>query len=492
MEIFWIWISVATLLASYVFLNKTVRRLNEWYYNLKLGKKLCLPPGDMGWPFIGNLIPFVKDLCSGHLDSFINNLVSKYGRTGIYKTHLFGKPSIIVCTPEMCRQVLTDEENFKSSYPKSFVELYASKFFSDDVSNTEHKRLRRLIIAPITGHNVLATYIERIEEIVINLLEELSSMKHPVVLFKELEKVPLEVIIHIVMGTHNPSTIAKLKDLFIELLNCNPLFCVAINFPGFAFHKALKVRKKLFKLILSAVDEKRLMIKNGQIEDKKYIIDILLEAKGENGEKFEDKDIADVLIMFLSAGHESTAISLMWSVMYLTQHPDVLTKAKEEQEEIVKARPSSQKHLSHKEIKQMVYLSQVIDEMLRRNSFAFTVFRESTVDININGYMIPKGWKILVWLRAIHMNPEYYPNPEEFNPSRWDNYNPKLGTFLPFGVGSKLCPGKDLSRLELSIFLHYFLLHYKLEEINPECPVPEFLYSCPKNLAKVVKVSMVK
>nr|KYP36032.1 Ent-kaurenoic acid oxidase 2 [Cajanus cajan] len=72
------------------------------------------------------------------------------------------------------------------------------------------------------------------------------------------------------------------------------------------------------------------------------------------------------------------------------------------------------------------------------------------------------GWKVLVWSRAIHMNPEYYPNPKEFNPSRWDDYNAKAGTFLPFGAGSRLCPGKDISNLQTSVFLHYFLLNYRL------------------------------
>nr|KYP36033.1 Ent-kaurenoic acid oxidase 1 [Cajanus cajan] len=71
--------SVATLLASYVLVNKFVRRLNGWYYDLKVGnKKTLLPPGDMGWPLIGNIIPFIKDLSSGQLDSFINKLVSKF------------------------------------------------------------------------------------------------------------------------------------------------------------------------------------------------------------------------------------------------------------------------------------------------------------------------------------------------------------------------------------------------------------------------------
>ncbi|CAJ1949503.1 unnamed protein product, partial [Sphenostylis stenocarpa] len=55
----------------------SMKRLNGWYYDLRLGNKHhLLPPGDMGWPLIGNLFPFIKHFLSAHPDSFINNLVS--------------------------------------------------------------------------------------------------------------------------------------------------------------------------------------------------------------------------------------------------------------------------------------------------------------------------------------------------------------------------------------------------------------------------------
>ncbi|XP_061362725.1 beta-amyrin 11-oxidase-like [Gastrolobium bilobum] len=489
MELHWVLMSAITILGSYLFVKKFVRRLNGWYYDLKLrNKQYPLPPGDMGWPLIGNLLAFFEAFKSGHPNSFINNLVSKYGGTGIYKTHLFGNPSIIVCEPEMCWRVLTDDENFKIGYPKSMLKLLASKPLGD-VSSAQHRRFRRLVTAPIVGHHTLEMYIERIEDIVIHTLEELSSVKHPVEFLKEMKKVSFKVIIHIFMSTENQNVNIKIGDLFNDMHN--GLFSLPINAPGFAFHQALKARKKLVQIVQSVVEERRLMIKNGQRGDKKDLIDILLQTNGENGRKLEDEDITDLLVAFLFAGHESTATGMMWSIIYLTQHPDILKKAKEEQEEIMKTRPPSQKKLSLEEIKQMAFLSQIIDETLRRTNIVFSTFRAATSDVNVNGYIIPKGWRVLNWASTIHMDPKYYPNPEEFNPSRWDDYNAKAGTFLPFGAGSRLCPGRDLVKLEISIFLHYFLLNYKLERINPECPItnwpgPKHIDNC---LAKVIKVS---
>ncbi|XP_057450445.1 beta-amyrin 11-oxidase-like [Lotus japonicus] len=493
MELHWAWVSTATLATCYVFVAIFLRRLNGWYYDydVKLTKKqLPLPPGDMGWPLIGNLISFIKDFSSGHPDSFINNLHLKYGRTGIYKNHLFGNPSIIICEPEMCRKVLTDDENFKLGYPKSIKELARCRPMTD-VSRAEHRHFRRLITAPIIGHKALAMYLERIEDIVTNSLEELSSMKHPVELLKEMKKVSFKAIVHIFMGSsNNQHVIENIGTSFTDLYN--GMFSIPFEVPGFAFHKALKARAKLAKIVQPVVDERRLMARNGAEGNNKDLIDILLEVNDEeNGQKLKDEDIIDILIGFLFAGHESSATALMWSIVYLTQHPDILKKAKEEQEEIMKTRVPSQNRLSLNEIKQMVYLSHVIDETLRCANIAFSTFREAINDMNINGYIIPKGWRVLIWARAIHMDPKYYPNPDEFNPSRWDDYNAKAGTFLPLGAGSRLCPGSDLAKLEISVFLHYFLLNYKLELINPECPVTCLPSSKPIDncLAKVIKVS---
>ncbi|XVF41649.1 hypothetical protein PTKIN_Ptkin01aG0297100 [Pterospermum kingtungense] len=51
------------------------------------------------------------------------------------------------------------------------------------------------------------------------------------------------------------------------------------------------------------------------------------------------------------------------------------------------------------------------------------------------------------------------------------NHTPKPGSFIPFGAGSRRCPGVDLTKLEISIFIHYFLLNYRLERINPNCRI---------------------
>jgi ent-kaurenoic acid hydroxylase len=58
------------------------------------------------------------------------------------------------------------------------------------------------------------------------------------------------------------------------------------------------------------------------------MIDMLMEAEDEDGKKLEDEDIVDVLLLSLSVGSDSSAITTLWAIVHLTEHPKVLQKAK--------------------------------------------------------------------------------------------------------------------------------------------------------------------
>lgn len=159
----------------------------------------------------------------------------------MYRTHLLGCPSIIVCTPETCRKVLTDEEQLKLGYPASTMALTGKRSFHG-ISMAEHKRLRRLITSPINGHEELSAYVVLIEGLAVKLLEELSSMNRPCQFLTELRKFAFEVITTIFVASDGDHVdLGLFENLYTDLNR--GMKSLAINLPGFAFHKALKVPK---------------------------------------------------------------------------------------------------------------------------------------------------------------------------------------------------------------------------------------------------------
>eukprot|EP00268_Persea_americana_P069074 TRINITY_DN9743_c0_g4_i1.p1 TRINITY_DN9743_c0_g4~~TRINITY_DN9743_c0_g4_i1.p1 ORF type:complete len:405 (+),score=66.76 TRINITY_DN9743_c0_g4_i1:107-1321(+) len=379
---------------------------------------------------------------------------------------MFGSPTIMVTTPETCKQVLMDDDNFKPGWPIATLKLIGRKSFVA-LSHEEHRWIRKLTAAPVNGHEALSVYLEYIEGAVLSALEKWSGMGE-IHFLTELRKLTFRIITYIFLSSEGDPVMEALEKEYTDL-NYG-IRAMAINLPGFAYYRALKARKKLVAILQSVLTERRESRARNARKAKKDMMDSLIEVEDENGRKFTDEEIIDLLIMYLNAGHESSGHITMWATVLLQENPEFFAKAKAEQEKIIKNRPPSQKGLLFKEVRQMDFLSKVVDETLRVINFSSMVFREATSDVNINGYTIPKGWKVQVWFRSVHMDPEVYPDPKEFNPDRWDVYTPRAGAFIPFGAGSRLCPGNDLAKMEISIFLHYFLLGYKLKLSNPKCP----------------------
>ncbi|XP_071736063.1 ent-kaurenoic acid oxidase 1-like [Rutidosis leptorrhynchoides] len=470
-------------------LKWALKSINVWFIERKLGTKTrkYLPPGDFGWPFIGNMWSFLRAYKSTDPDSFIDNFVRRFGSSGIYKSFMFGNPSIIVTVPEACRKVLFDDDAFKPGWPISTHELIGKKSFVA-ISYEDHKRLRKLTASPVNGHEALSLYMNYIEANVVASLEKWSKMGK-IEFLTQLRKLTFRIIMHIFLSSESEDVMEALEKEY-TVLNYG-VRALAINYPGFVYHKALKARKRLVAILQGAVTKRRNQRELSKSTTKMDMLDALLDTADDNGKKLDDEEIIDTLVMYLNAGHESSGHITMWATVLLQSHPEFLRIAKEEQERIVKNMPPGQKGLTLKEFRQMEYLSKVIDETLRLVTFSLMTFREAKKDVEIKGYIIPKGWKVLVWFRSVHHSPEVYPQPKVFNPSRWDDLVPKPGTFLPFGAGSRLCPGNDLAKLEIAIFLHHFLLHYQLERENPECPIMYLPHSRPKDncLGRVIKVS---
>ncbi|XP_055836361.1 beta-amyrin 11-oxidase-like [Solanum dulcamara] len=444
-----------------------LRRANGWYYSIKFcSMKYNIPPGDMGWPYVGNTLSYFKSSISGDPNSFLSYFVTRFGPGGMYRGYIFGKPTIIVTKREITRKILMEEEYLDRGLPD-----YMKKLIGLTTSIEEDKHFRRLT-APVKSHGLLSDYFDYIDRNVRTTLEKYAATEEPVKFLSTMNKLTFEVFMRILLGGE---VNRELFDEMFEEITCliSGVHNLPINLPGFPYHKALKARRKLAEIFRQILEERRkhMIAKDCKEMPKSNIIDMLLSDI--NQDDYEDKRLSDdkiieVLVLFGFAGFEPVALMATKAIMNLEKHPHFLEKAKEEQEDIVKRRSSSNVGLSFDEIKQMTYLSQVITETLRLATDQTIFLRNTNTTYNINGYTIPKGWKFFAVVWSVHMDPEIYVQPKEFNPSRWDDMNTKPGYFLPFSMGPKACPGSNLAKLQISVILHYFLLYYRIEQANPE------------------------
>ncbi|KAF5946513.1 hypothetical protein HYC85_016741 [Camellia sinensis] len=465
-----------------------LRSVNWWLYEAKLGeKRYSLPPGDMGWPFIGVMWSFLRAFKSNDPDSFISSFVTRFGRTGLYKAVMFGNPSIIVTTPETCKRVLTDDEYFKPGWPTSTIELVGKKSFIGDITFEEHKRLRKLTAAPVNGHESLSIYMRYIEENVKSNLEGWSGMGQIEFLTK-LRKLTFRIITYIFLSAESELVI---EDMEREYTAFNyGVRAMAINLPGFAYHKALKARKKLVAILQSVVQKRRQRRKNDPPTSKKDMMDALLDVKDENGKSLDDEEIIDILIMYLNAGHESSGHVTMWATLLLQDHQEMFQRAKAEQEAIVKNMPPTQKWLTLNEYRQMEYLSKVIDETLRVVSFSLMVFREAkamsiyVVSLYIIVILFPRDGKFWFGLGVCT-------STLKSTLTRWDLL-PKQELFFLLEQEAGCALEMILRSLKLLFFYTiFFLIMSEFERLNPGCPIMHLPHPRPVDncLGRIRRVS---
>lgn len=143
-------------------------------------------------------------------------------------------------------------------------------------------------------------------------------------------------------------------------------------------------------------------------------------------------------------------------------------------------RSKQERYLSWEDTKNMPLTSRVIQETLRAASVLSFTFREAVEDVEFNGYLIPKGWKVTPLFRNIHHSPDHFLNPDKFDPSKFE-FTPKANTFMPFGMGTHSCPGNELAKLEILVLTHHLTTKYRWSMVGPENGIQYDPFALPQN-----------
>ncbi|KAM3834581.1 cytochrome P450 2J5-like [Vipera latastei] len=214
-------------------------------------------------------------------------------------------------------------------------------------------------------------------------------------------------------------------------------------------------------------------------EPQDFIDHYLLQmekSRNDPNSTYNEDNLAQCIVDFFGAGTETNLATLMWALLLLTNHPDIQEKVQKEIEEAF----SSSASISYQDRKKLPYTNAVIHEIQRvKYALLFGAARQSTKDVMMKGYHIPKGTKILPDLRSVLLDPEQWETPEEFNPNHFLDKDGKFierEEFLSFGIGERACVGEQLARIEIFIFLTSLLRAFSfrlpegVKELN-EAPI---------------------
>ncbi|KAF2294796.1 hypothetical protein GH714_018870 [Hevea brasiliensis] len=375
----------------------------------------------------------------------------------------------MISSPEAARFVLVTRAHlFKPTFPASKERMLGKQaiFFHQ---GDYHAQLRRLVLRAFVPESIknIVSDIESIAK------DSLKSWEGRIVnTFQEMKTFTFKVALLSIFGKEESLYREDLKRCYYILekgYNSMP-----INLPGTLFNKSMKARKELSQILAKILSSRR--------EMNLHQNDLLGSFMGDR-EGLTDEQIADNIIGVIFAARDTTASVLTWILKYLGENPGVLQAVIEEQEDIAASKENcgEEKLLSWADTKKMPITSRVIQETLRVASILSFTFREAVEDVEFKvRYLIPKGWKVLPLFRNIHHNPEIFPDPEKFDPTRFE-VAPKPNTFMPFGNGTHSCPGNELAKLEILVLLHHLTTKYRWSMVGSDNGIQYGPFALPQN-----------
>ncbi|WZZ68921.1 hypothetical protein YC2023_080291 [Brassica napus] len=393
-----------------------------------------LPPGSRGWPLIGDTIAWLNAVSGSHPSSFVEKQVKRYGR--IFSCSLFGKWAVVSADPAFNRFIMQNEGKlFQSSYPKSFRDLVGK----DGIITVHGEQQRRL-------HSI-ASSMMRQDQLKTHFLEDIPA-------------VAIHLMVNQLLGVSSESEVDEMSQLFSDFVD--GCLSVPINLPGFTYYKAMKARKEIIRKIDKTV-EKLVHSKEADTAGN-GVLGRLLEE-----ESLPNESMADFIINLMFAGNETTAKTMLFAVYFLTHCPKAMTQILEEHEKL------AGETVTWQDYKTMDFTQCVIDETLRLGGIAIWLMREAKEDVSYQDYVIPKGCFVVPFLSAVHLDESYYKESLSFNPWRWldpetqQKRNWRTSTYYsPFGGGTRFCPGAELARLQIALFLHFFITTYRWTQLEED------------------------
>jgi cytochrome P450 len=188
------------------------------------------------------------------------------------------------------------------------------------------------------------------------------------------------------------------------------------------------------------------------------LLQILMDARYSDGQGMPDELVLSESMQLLVAGHETSSNALSWLLYLLSSRPDCVDEIRQEFDSVLGEKP-----LSFSDVPKFEFTTRVILEALRLYPPFWMVDRMALADDCAGDVAIPRGSTVVVFIYGVHHSPQYWENPETFDPERFTKAKEKLHTpfaHLPFGAGPRGCIGGNYAMLQILMILSVLLRKY--------------------------------
>ncbi|XVE56013.1 hypothetical protein DITRI_Ditri03aG0203000 [Diplodiscus trichospermus] len=281
----------------------------------------------------------------------------------------------------------------------------------------------------------------------------------------EVNKELHDLSAHVISRTAFGSRFEEGKCIFMLQEQQMKFFILAARsfyFPGFRFLPTRKNRewRRVEKEIRESV---RAIIRANRKrrENCSSLLDLFMSSykKGDQEARLGEEEIINECKTFYLAGKETTANTLSWALLLLALNPEWQDKAREE---VVRVCGNNKLPVAEN-LNDLKIVSMIINETLRLYSPAVVLLRQVNKDVKLGKLNVPAGTQFYMSLTAVHHDKDLWgEDVNKFNPSRFKESRKQLDSFIPFGLGPRICVGQNLAMVELKIVLAMIIQQYSL------------------------------
>lgn len=416
-------------------------------------------PGPKGLPFFGNLFPALRDPIGLFLEAratFGDVVRFKFGPFDYY----------LVNDPEVVRHVLVENAE---AYTKSRNYVGLRIVLGDGLllSEGDHWRRQRKLAQPAFHRGKLAGFADQMSRATRDLLDrwKAEDTREPFDIHREMMRLTFRIVGLTLFSSDvegDAREVGEAMDVAMFWANdyAESIVRIPPSIPTPANVRFKRAMKTLDAVVYRLIAERRERAKSDGFGDD--LLGMLMEAVDEtSGSGMTDKQLRDEVITMVLAGHETTANLLSWTFYLLSKHPDAERRVREEARRVLGDRDPVLD-----DVKKLEETRMVLEEALRLYPPAWMFERQSTQADELGGYRIEPGSIIGICPYVLHRHPQYWENPEGFEPARFradaSASRPRYA-YLPFGGGPRTCIGNHFAMMEAQILLAMIVRDYRLE-----------------------------
>jgi cytochrome P450 len=416
------------------------------YFRAKGKPDLSHIPGDRGWPWLGHVPAFLRDV-----HQLMDRQYARYGDVFLFTGPL--NRGVMLLGPDANELLFKNEHKRFSNFlawDPTFCNIFDNNVLEMDFSgHKSHRKILQLAFKrpSIEGH------IELMNPMLVEGFEQLpvgTSFK----MMPFIKRLLLNVGASVFLGERVGESTERLNQAFVDMVagTADPF---RRRIPFTPYYKGIAGRKVLTDFVRENIDKKR-------ATRGRDLFSQLCHLRDEDGRQFSDEEIRDHVIFVLFAAHDTTT-SAMSSVLYcLADNPEWQDIVYREIAAIGKD------EINHDDLDRMESTSLVIQEALRMYPPLVIMPRYSLQEFEFHGHRIPANTTCVVSSLFTHYMEDYWSNPRQFDPLRFapgraeDKKN--FYQYIPFGGGAHKCLGLHFAQVQGKMFLYHLLRRYQVSK----------------------------